>query len=251
MFSSWSFIFVWCLCVYNVPEVSSALEFPVMSVCASLQLLRFGGWGAASPFCFSSPVLAGSSRPGSTLPTCLAVVSTLLPGLVAPAPRKCSGSPFPDPCSGGWSRRSGSRGGEVGLSWRGLQGLGSSPFLSQMRGHGPRGSRRAEGSQIQEPQMSKWSFEAVPSGVIFPRLLNLALFSEKLLLEHDRDEQGNLNKVKSYVSNVERNEKCWKLSTEISAPHTSCIKCFWCFFFPLKSLWILYTSVSVIFWYFW
>lgn len=225
-FSSWSFIFVWCLCVYNVPEVSSALEFPVMSVCTSLQLLRFGGWGAASPFYLSSPVLAGSSHPGSTLPTCLAVVSTFRPGLVALASRKCSGSPFPGLCSGGWSHCSGSRGGEMGLSPQSLQGLASSPFLSQMRGSGPRGSRRAEGTQIQEPQMSKWSLEAVPSGVIFPRLLNLALFVEKLLLKRHRDEQGNLNKVKSCVSNVESNEKCWKLSTEISAPHTSCIKCF-------------------------
>lgn len=164
-FSFSSFLFVWYLCVYNIPEVSSALDFPswvsAFSQLVGLRVLCSAQSLGAPPHSFlflppwgRQPLTSASLvRPSLGLPVCLAVVSTLhrLKTLrplwavpVAPAPWKCWGPLLPPlslGCCGWESALCGTMG------WGRTEPAGpprlhaQSFFFPRWAESGPRGSR--------------------------------------------------------------------------------------------------------------
>lgn len=131
----------------------------------------------------SSPCKSLPPKQFPATTTCLAAVSILptVRPLGAPAPQKCSGSPIPAYGLDGGAGAQGAMGGSVwgnprdaaGLSRQDLQGIRSGPSLSQVRRGGLRGSRLGRTfTNSGTPSVKKGSFKAVPSGTIFPRLLN-------------------------------------------------------------------------------
>lgn len=225
-FSFSSFLFVWYLCVYNIPEVSSALDFPswvsAFSQLVGLRVLCSAQSLGAPPHSFSS------CPRGEGSPSLL---------LLSSGPRLVSLSAWPwsapsvdsrhwgrcgrclwllhpgnagDPCYHPWAR--GAVGGslpfvepwdEAGLSQRGLPGFMPSPFsFLDERRVGPEEAGQAESSRMQEPHQhdhSKCQFWCH-----LPRRLNLAgvglLRSCCWSRQHSRDKQHSRHKLQqSYL----------------------------------------------------
>lgn len=225
-FSFSSFLFVWYLCVYNIPEVSSALDFPswvsAFSQLVGLRVLCSAQSLGAPPHSFlflppwgRQPLTSASLvRPSLGLPVCLAVVSTLRILRHRGHCGRCLWLLHPgnagDPCYHPWAW--GAVGGslpfvepwdEAGLSQRGLPGFMPSPFsFLDERRVGPEEAGQAESSRMQEPHQhdhSKCQFWCH-----LPRRLNLAgvglLRSCCWSRQHSRDKQHSRHKLQqSYL----------------------------------------------------